>query len=588
MSSSPYGLDGSMFESQYGLEASALIGPIPPYFLEDQPGLGMLCQSPQEFESRPPYIPGMETSPTATPNCGFRLGVLDDCAKARFYARALEFYLMPNEHQHQSNRFQCLMANCPEVYTDPRDMLKHLKNCKLLAKGVFYCPTCKHYELFRRRSGRRCSWDKDHPCEKILQKSKDFFQGVAGSRATVHQTQGHAYCENCRGWLLTSTPNDGLPGSFNLVQPRQTTKPTFLSNKLQPVMLGHKASDRSELESRQRPTELPSNSNYENSPTQQYLQPRYTSTAATSNVSDVSSPTMSPDGISIGTISSPASSTNCESQPSITRRLNSTSILSKASHRSVRLWGGSNASDHIADQHSTSFYGNISTGQGLEFLSPTTPPLAHESFAEPLSPPLMPTNFRTAPKLRLETPNDDMDLVGSILDLHTPLHRSYSMNHAVGAEIHRTSNMPTGFVYDPLSELSPLFDATPDVKPAAPEPSPSIDPPLPVLAIPTWAPQASPSTPPTGQDLQCVKCPDRTFARLSYLRKHLTTHNPKIVFCDVCREKFTRKDNLTAHIRRVHDPDYKPPKRRRSSSDISPSTSRPKKKGSLSGYRKRL
>ncbi|KAI1123550.1 hypothetical protein F5Y10DRAFT_48571 [Nemania abortiva] len=508
----------------------------------------------------------------ANPNCGFRLGVLDDCAKARFYARALEFYLMPNQHQNAVS-FRCPMAHCPERFPDPKEMLKHLKHCKLFAKGEFFCPACRRQESFRVRSGRRCSWDKEHHLgQKFLQKSKDFFQGITGNRAANQQIQSHSYCANCWGFLVSggSAQGGGHLGPFSQVHPKQATRLALSSNELHSVSL---ACPFPELDSVAR-SELCSNPSSTNSPTETYAQPAYTDSNPISNISDVSSVTMSPDGIPNSSSNSPTSPPDYEERHSVSRRPNSPSILSRASHRSAGFWGDSNINDPIADQHSASLYSSVPASQGLEFLTFSTAPLAHESFIGSLSPPLMPANHRNGLKLRIETPGNDINIVGPILDFQAPPHRSHLMNYAAGIPNQRVVSLPTEMIYQPPNDF---LIATPDVESSRSEPSSSIDPSSSVSAVPTSTPQTSPSSFASDQSLQCPMC-FKSFSKLSYLKKHLLTHDPKMVRCHFCDEEFTRKDNLAPHIRRIHDPNYKTPKRRRSSPDSFLSTPRRKKK----------
>ncbi|KAI0395272.1 hypothetical protein F5Y17DRAFT_474739 [Xylariaceae sp. FL0594] len=183
-------------ESQFSLQLSQQFAP----FSEPQF---------QPTGSRPLYHPDITPVHIADSSCClFRCEIPDDCAKARFYAGMLEFYLLDNKNQ--GAFVSCPMASCPSLYFEhPKDMLRHLKNCKFFDKGKTWCPTCQRFEYFNIRSSRKCSWDKDHNIgRKILQKYKDVFRGLGAGHTGAHEPYPCAdLCAACSSPLAISSPS---------------------------------------------------------------------------------------------------------------------------------------------------------------------------------------------------------------------------------------------------------------------------------------------------------------------------------------------------------------------------------------------
>ncbi|KAI0593228.1 hypothetical protein F4775DRAFT_522111 [Biscogniauxia sp. FL1348] len=95
-----------------------------------------------------------------TPSCKFLHDGPDKCYKARFWARALEFYFLEQRNPLPNNTYPCLMLNCAyKDFKSPREMLLHLKQCEHFPEGQYLCPACNSTSSFR-TSGRRCSWNR--------------------------------------------------------------------------------------------------------------------------------------------------------------------------------------------------------------------------------------------------------------------------------------------------------------------------------------------------------------------------------------------------------------------------------------------
>ncbi|TGJ86307.1 hypothetical protein E0Z10_g2411 [Xylaria hypoxylon] len=537
---------------------------LPAYSFETQQDFGVTHPWSQRPNFRPVYNAELATGPTLDPSCSFRSEVLDDCAGARFYARALEFYLLENEHQ--SAEFSCPFAACTAQYKNPKSMLQHLKHCKNFAQGKFWCPTCLRWESFRLRSGKRCSWDKDHFARKLLQKSKSVFQSFGSNPSATQQKPNCTLCATCSAQL----PDLWMQGDGNIAPFDQAQQP---------------GSQFCELESISVASELSGDSSPKYSPSQSYPYPGFTRKPL---VSELSSALTSPNGNSISTGISPSSSTHGEMAPT-TRRHNFANILDKAPHRVARFYGETDASNHIMNQHCTSLYRNASTSHDLRALAPDLDASNSGSFATPSN--LLPTlthhtSFRnTPPKLRLET---SQDLTVATPDIELFLHGITTSDHhsAMTKELSVTS-LPTGIIdtSQPNVEVSLFGPFTSGDDPFAAQQlsSPSNDQSSPVSAISMSNSNSQSSH--TGhlseQDqLKCSVCAQK-FKRKAYLRKHLKTHGARDrIPCHLCDEDFTRKDNRTSHLKRIHSVfTQSPSKRRRDSSDSIGSAPQPKRKG---------
>ncbi|KAI0416311.1 hypothetical protein F5X98DRAFT_185596 [Xylaria grammica] len=558
----PYEISSSNQVNSYHLEN--LGRQIPPHLFNIQPDLGV---------PHPVYQPELATRHTQDPSCWFRSEVLDDCARARFYARMVELYLIEDEHPNAE--FNCPLEACGAHFNNPKDMLRHLKHCKSFAEGKFWCPTCLRSESFKTRSGRRCSWDKDHIGQKLLQKSKSVLQSFGNKAAASQQKSNHALCVVCSAELSDLwTQSGGDPAPLNEAQLTQSATPAISFNTQE---LAIPSGQFYELESSiSGVSELSELSSSENSLSQSY--PRSVSHAHT--VSELSSPSTSPHGGSISATISPSSSTH-EELPATTLDPNPANIVDKVTRRVA------DASNRIMNQRCTSLYSNFFASPRIQSLTPALDVSNSQTFATPS--PLMSTltqhaSFRTPPRLRLRTaqglatPAPDPRMVDGS--------QTFSY-HSTTARNPRVTSLPAGIGTQQLniedSFLSP-FTSGGDSFATQQADSPATNQSPPVSAVSTS--NSNSQSPQTNlfSDKNRVECREchRTFKKKAYLNKHAKTHGLRhLVWCTLCNTPFTRKDNCTSHHKRLHCPP--PPKRRRGSPDMLRSAPQPKKKGLRAG-----
>ncbi|KAJ2983098.1 hypothetical protein NUW58_g6305 [Xylaria curta] len=539
---------------------------IVPYRFDGQLSPNMPLQRHEGLMSRPLYHSGMDTGPAADPTCEFRSIILDDCAKARFYASALEYYLLDNDYR--DVELSCPLENCPKIFQNAKDMLQHLKHCKRFDTGVFWCPTCFRYESFRTRSGRRCSWDKDHLGRKFIQKSRDFLRSITGNNPGAwHNPNCGGLCTKCSGPLNTMMQGSGQTAPFGQAQHVRLAMESPMSS----------GQSHHELAAMNAPGELSGESSFggsspENSPVGPLL---HRGCNHAYSVSEMSPTTVSPDGVLGNTSISPESSAY-SGMPAVSRR-NSGGLFNRVASRVTDLYSQGSTSNSIVNQRCASLYGDISPNHG--FGSHDASKLTTFSRPPSLPPTLAqrPSSY-ARPNLTLETTRGISTPIASIPDFGTPPHRSETISHPV-VTIGQALPIPS----TPLLEEN-IFLIQPD---SSLEPSPSMS------AFPELHSEAASASISSEEEL---KCPDCSFkpsgkpeALKTYLKKHISNQHKECnkYPCDRCGQIFTRSDNLSVHIRKRHHivSNTSPSKRRRDSTDsIRPSfLSQPKRRGALRG-----
>ncbi|KAI3317760.1 hypothetical protein HD806DRAFT_540948 [Xylariaceae sp. AK1471] len=628
-----YELEGGIPMNMYNSEDPGKQPPV--YSFTSQIDRDMTHQWFQVSETRPLYRAGMATAPRLDPSCLFRSEILDDCSKARFYAKALEFYLLDNERQTAS--YGCPMASCPiQNFKHPKDMLRHLKNCKFFGKGKFWCPTCLRFESFKVRSSKRCSWDKENIASKLIQKSKDVFRGFAGNRSGTQQTSNCAgLCAMCSAPL----PDISMHGvhaapPFGEAHPTQATGPTEQRHQPEPIMLND---EHYELDSAELTGELSGESSSSSSPTQ-FWAPPYDIISSppvyrshTNAVSEVSFLSTSPDGSSSDI--SPSSSTYVD-RPHIASCQNSGGVFNRPTRR---VTGSHNEADigltHTLTQRSTSLHAEALTSHNFGSLT-FIPAIAHseadaglphnnyastsqrpasfhadalashnigslaaapamgalnsEAFVTSSTLPLTlmrQPSYRDVPTLRVETYQGSLDLIPSTPNFNTlilgpqPPNGFTTAARIIPSQLSQGSYSNDGNHFMTPHGNSPLNPSPSGNSPLDPSPS---------ISASTFSISNSQSSPDSSfsSEQQEQKCPHCDFkpkyGKGAYLRKHMDTHkNKEKIPCDRCGKTFTRQDNLTSHLKKIHRVFKRSAlklKRRRGSSDSLQSSYPPKRR----------
>ncbi|KAI0453822.1 hypothetical protein F5B21DRAFT_268602 [Xylaria acuta] len=530
----------------------------------------------------PSYCPNGVTSDTPNSSCGFRSDVLDDCAKARFYARFLEFYLLDD----QDADLSCPFVDCvAQNFNNAKTMLRHLKHCRHFEKGIFRCPLCGQQESFRARSSSRCRWDKEHLGQKIIRKGKNIVRGLTGTRPETQKPAHTGLCYQCKRSVQDASHATQFIEGYS---PIQSTIPVVMPNRMELAM----PDVRCELESPPGPSELSVDScdasiagdlSSGNSPihphprlgcNNQYL------------ASEVSSATISPDGNKVNTNISPGSSTH-EEIPVSTRRPNPESMHKRVTRRLTEFYNEAISSNGIVDQRRASLYSNVPTNYNLESFNT----MNMEAFVGPVN--LPPTltlhpSSRDMPKLRLETSPGTLGFTTLTPEFQMPSDSSDVVGYPATTETHTATSPPTSIQPSALSIPNTVLGDNFFI----PQSSSAIDTSSSASAfsIP-HSQRTSPSSSPSEQELRCPECgftpSGKPEGHKAYLRKHMNSmHGARSsIQCSHCNRKFTRSDNMLAHCKRYGISSTSPSKRRRASSDSlpSPPPSQPKRRGAVRG-----
>ncbi|KAI1175619.1 hypothetical protein F4777DRAFT_318441 [Nemania sp. FL0916] len=487
---------------------------------------------------------GMATSSAPDPNCvpRFRDLIADDCARARFYARALEFYLLDNEQQNAELR--CPLASCPQSFTDTKPMLLHLKNCRHFAQGKFFCPTCRRDEPFQVRSGKRCSWHKEQFGHKLLRISKDVFRSVVGNHKICAKGQppipaalddrGVHYDE----LDSSSTEQEALPD--NQSDPRELASPVpSLELPSEPMTYA------SLIRSKKTCTSLVS---------EPFSEARSNDTSPTETNISLSSPTQQPELV-------------------LNRRHNSTSIVDRSSHRLASLYDGSNIGELILVQPLANRYQATSTVQDFDsFVPPINFPAQDSTGAGSQISPLLPNHLpgsRSLPKLVVDTSDDPIFQIGDIPSMQGLAPMSESLYYPATAPA-----QPAPVLFPETTTPHPnhpvrLETDVSGCRPVISEPNSSTNSSSSTSMLPTISLQRSRSSPPPKGRHTCRKC-RRPFTKKNYRNKHERTHRNIRISCFSCPKTFSRRDNMVTHYRKVHDSTSPlPSKQPHSSSDSS-------------------
>jgi len=455
------------------------------------------------------------------------------------------------------------MASCPaHDFKHPKDMLRHLKNCKFFEKGKFWCPTCRRYESFKVRSNKQCSWDKEHNIgRKLLQKSKDVFRGLGASRSGAQQPLNCGLCAMCSAPLPVDTPiQNGRMGSFCQSSPVQVAgqsqkyhqpgPPTSISrpHELDSTSFSELcAGSTSSNNSTQFPAPLPE------SPV---LPPVYHNNhqGAMSEVSLVST-SPHPSAFSI----SPTSSTHGET-PLVSVSHDVGSMFKMAHHNEFRQ--SFIESNNGFGQHNISAPVNSTPSHDLGSLvhfPAACAPIPEQLATSSTLPSTLrrPTVHQETPILRGQTLQSRRRPVALVLGLDITSNDPQNLDNLTRV---RTVS-PSVETVDQTRGIAEGLSATHEGSPLGAS--------APLSASSVQSSQSSTLTSMSEKELKCNTCGYKPKRNLkSYLRKHEDIHKGNQIPCTHCKATFTRQDNLTTHLRKTHRIFNRSlSKRRRDSSD---------------------
>ncbi|KAI0407282.1 hypothetical protein F4802DRAFT_48203 [Xylaria palmicola] len=452
-------------------------------------------------------------------DCMFRCEVLDECYQSRFWGRALEFYLLDNVPH--SPPYRCPMASCPQRdFKDVREMLRHLKHCKLFSQGRFWCPTCNRDESFKVVSKKKCSWDKVNLARKLFQRSWKTLQSLTGQRQRAHPALTGPLCAKC------SCSVSGLDPPM---------PPAGFGIKFQQAEQTKYVAEQWELPTGEFPAELcdtalHSNGIGNNELSHTHLHLPETPTYQTSP-SELYSISMGRSGYS--TDVSPTSTT---------------------------LTNDSSMTGHVHTSKSLAIFTPETLSVGQTNRRGETPSLALDTRQSAVNMPVTQWGFNMLlDEDEILAPTAGIDGRGMV-DL-TPILIAPEPREILPTAVHDESLMQI--------DNSPLH------------PSPCLS--VPSLSNWELSPSSVSSAPELQcHHSGCEFRPSGKGENLqAYMRKHMKKHEKREIPCEHCHKKYTRQDNLTSHVRRAHsDVEEGESKRRRSSSSDNLQVSGPKRKAS--------
>ncbi|TGJ86331.1 hypothetical protein E0Z10_g2410 [Xylaria hypoxylon] len=478
--------------------------------------------SPPPFRdyATPPFLPDKP--------CSFRHAVLDECYQSRFWGRALEFYLLENELH--SAPYRCLMVSCPERdFKDPKAMLTHLKHCKLFPQGKFWCPTCHQEDSFKVVSKNKCSWDKVNIARKLFQKSLKAIQRISGNR-------GRSHC----GCSCHISQNDTF-GNGQFSPPSETPMPPAgFDVQFHQIEEAAAATLRWELPNTAMIPELceTRQSSYMNN-----LKPSRHPSCSGAPVPETPSHQISPSDPS--SASSDRSGYSSDISPTSVTLTNESPVLGHLPPESIAITMQPFPITRQASQASRRGEVPPLTVNTSQSVVDMTPELVFEMLLD-----------------EGETLDPSLDMNGLITPDLFPINPS------------QTNETP------PLNTSYNLFE------PLAPQNNTYLYP-SPSMSVPSYSNhELSPSSMSSEPDqLQCpyTDCHFKPSGKIgslkAYMRKHMKNHLKNEIPCEHCDKTFTRQDNLTNHMRKVHpDVNESPSKRRRSSLESLRSTGQPRRK----------
>ncbi|KAI1326594.1 hypothetical protein F5Y16DRAFT_227592 [Xylariaceae sp. FL0255] len=477
------------------------------------------------------------------------------------------------------------MRDCSHPpFNTPKDMLQHLKDCRLFPRGEFWCPSCQADDSFRTASTKICSWNRVNTVRKFIRGTKKVFRGIVGAQSG----DGDGLCAKCRPPVSTYMPSPDnksqVPQEFS---PTSSSPGTLQSGDVY-TTAGLPAELPAQFYVAKNVSEL-FGERISLSDERCFQQLTYDQTfewpkGHQRRPSELSSDSVTRLGISTNV--SPASNTPSSESHSINIPYPPTAACrSQPRHQTIRseVIEGFDSTHNVLDQRHASLPTNmvLQSSHVSDFITPF-------SVEQPALPPQIVKRQPSGatPSLTLDTTNISLE--------STPTNAQLAFLLNDGQTLDESTDMTNlGMVV-----ISPRFDhldqpyspSDYDVFHAGSSPSYKYENPQlnssPSELIPfTSSSEISPSSISSDCDLQCSECGFRPTGKLqnrpAYLRKHKGTHRRSKEFCcDQCNTKFTRPDNLTTHRRKIHNILNRVPKRQRSSESLM-SSGRSKRKGSL-------
>lgn len=416
--------------------------------------------------------------------CLFRRTVLDECYQSRFWARALEFYLLDNVTH--ASEYRCLMASCPQQhFKDPRDMLRHLKKCDFFPEGKFWCPTCNKVDSFKVVSKKKCSWDRVNLARKLIKNSLKILQNIAGYQSRAQQALSGSLCANC---LNTISPNGSVGSNQDLQSKFPTPSTGFDFRFYQPEDI----SSFWELPGNAPPSELG----------QMFSLPD-------GMVPETPAYQTSPSELSAGSLGhyiypsdiTPASAAHTNNPPVL---------------------------------------GSLQFSNNNPVATPPTLAARQENRRSQI------------PSLTVVTHQSTSSMPAPVWGFNVLLDEGETLDPLSGIDSQGMFNSTPKIITPQGSEDAPSVPNGSLISPGNTHTHPS--PSLSFLSSSNF--DFSPSSMSSTPELQCdyAGCDFKPTGKnlLAYLRKHMKVHKKQKIPCRYCRETFSRRDNLTAHIRRTH------------------------------------
>ncbi|KAI1292451.1 hypothetical protein F5Y03DRAFT_20725 [Xylaria venustula] len=430
------------------------------------------------------------------------------------------------------------MASCPERdFKDPKAMLRHLKHCKLFPEGKFWCPTCQQEDSFKAVSKKKCSWDKVNIARKLFQKSLKAFQSISGHRGG----QCYCLCHVSRTETLDNRPM--LPSELPIPL-RGPPTPTGYGIEFHQLERAASVTKYSELPNNliSELGEMTRKSHYLKS-----LEAHRTQSYAEAPIPETPCHQISPSELSSASINQSSYSTGIS--PASASHSNESPVL-----------------------------GNL--------------PPCPENMAISTEPLLLSREASHVTR-RGEVPLLTVDTRQSIPIMQPPeclynmlLDDGETLDHSMGLDGLGMFPFTSIIVPQPDENLQINTPSVPNES-LAPYDNMNLHP-SPSVSVPSNSNcDSSPSSMSSAPDsLQChhVNCEFKPTGKAenlrAYLRKHSKKHQKNAIPCEHCDKTFTRQDNLTSHIRKVHSAVTESLFKRRRSNESFRSAGQPRRKES--------